>query len=625
MTKNYAKTHLEGGTVNRKVNSRGPTLTDNSGHSKFIEQLVSLCNVDLFVGVNGGGVIHTTKYAEPYDGLHQAHDGVTRFLDIPEAVATNLLLGYNFASDDGKAAGMFTTGGATFYAMLGPANAKAHNIPGIYIFALNSTKNSDRGPLQDMTPAGANSVEIVRALLRENCLVIKRKADLEKRLIEAQRILSKSQPVAFMFHPDVLSEDFSGLYVPRIDKPREVDKKDLGIFMRDFPREIERRRVVLFAGEEAAIEAASHPEIKDYITNLASLLKAPVIYSQNGASAVAHNNPYAAGHIHLGFNDWTKQLWDSLSRRDIVVFLGFDPGEYELNLGNIKADVWHFTNLTNPYGSKRSWLDVMLGRDGNFRHRVDGKYRRVKVNMALALEYIIPELGKRITNRPNFFDIPENLNSREIEEPGHDYVDLAKFYREYAKLVRAGTLIVNDVCQAYKDSQYIIQRPINGVRRFDLHRFSTMGDAFGFGLGVKLGNPNLFPHIFAGDGCFRYFDGALGNAQHLGLTVWVIDNRGYHIVGEGLKIAIPNVDPRRYHSNLPPNTQPIDFVGKAKASGWDAVPLEPNLDNLEEIMGRSYSGSTKSMLVNMRVDRKIIIGQNPRLLGLRAHGVKTYL
>lgn len=602
-----------------------PTLTDSSGHSKFIENLSSVVDAELFIGVNGGGVIHTAKYAEPYDGLHQAHDGVTRLLDMPEGVASNTVLGYNLTSKNGRAAGLFTTGGATVYALLGAANAKAHNMAAVYIFALNSTQTIDLSPLQDMTAAGMNSPEMVRALLRENCLVIKRKRDLERRLREGQQILNKSQPVAFMFHPDVLSHEFGDLNVPRIEKPREADYNDLGAFVRDFPRDIEGRRVVIVAGEEAAIEAAKHPEIREYITCFASLLKAPVFYHQNSASAVAHNNPYAGGHLHLGFNDWTKQAWDSLTKKDVVVFLGFDPGEYELNLRNVKADVWHFTNLVNPYGSKRSLSDVLLSRDGNFRHRVEGKYRRVKSDMALALEYIIPELKKRIRDRHNFFDIPEDLNTREIEEPGPEYVDLAKFYREYAKLVKKGTFIVNDVCQGYKDSQYVMQRPIEGVRRWEPHRVSTMGDAFGVGVGVKLGDPNLFSNIFIGDGGFRYVVGAFENTQNLGVTVWVIDNRGYHIVGEGLKEVMPRIDPRRYHSDPPPNRQPVDFVGVAKAYGWDACTLSPNLDNLDEIMERNYSGSPKSMLVSMRVDRRIIIGQNPRLLGLRAHGVQTYL
>ena len=602
-----------------------PSLRDSSGHSRFIEHLSSVFDIELLIGVNGGGVIHTAKYAEPYDGLHQAHDGVIRLLDMPEAVASNAVLGYNLSSKNGKAAGLFTTGGATVYALLGPANAKAHNRPAVYIFALNSTQTIDLSPLQDMTAAGMNSAEMVRALLHENCLVIKRKGDLEKKLEEAQKILNKSQPVAFMFHPDVLSHEFGDLYVPRIEKTREVNKKDLGVFVRDFPIDIEGRRVVIVAGEEAAIEATKYPEIKGYITDFASLLKAPVIYHQNSASAVSHNNPYAGGHIHLGFNDWTKQVWDSLTKRDVVIFLGFDPGEYELNLGKVKADVWHFTNLSNPYGAKRSWLDAMLSKDSNFRHRVEGRYRRVKGDMALALEYVIPELKKRIRDRPNFFEIPENLNTREIEEPGPEYVDLAKFYREYAKLVRKGTFVVNDVRQAYKDSQYIMQRPIEGFIRWEPQHVSTMGDAFGVGVGVKLGNPKLFPHIFIGDGGFRYIAGALENAQNLGVTVMVIDNRGYHIVGEGLREVMPKVDPRRYHSDLPPDRQPVDFVGVAKAYGWDAYTLDPKRDNLEEIMERSYSGSTKSMLVSIRVDRRIIIGQNPRLLGLRAHGVQTYL
>ena len=69
----------------------------------------------------------------------------------------------------------------------------------------------------------------------------------------------------------------------------------------------------------------------------------------------------------------------------------------------------------------------------------------------------------------------------------------------------------------------------------------------------------------------------------------------------------------------------VDFGKVAEAHDWEFRRLGPNLSNLREIIERSYSGSTKSMLVHMRVDKNIEIGQNPRLLGLRATGDKTYL
>ena len=591
--------------TNIQTLERPTTLVDNSGNSKLIE-ILSRWGVNLYAGVNGGGIIHVAKHLLPFEGLHQANDGIPRLFDVPESIASNIPIGYHFAT--GKvAASISTTAGATLYGMLGLANAKMHDVPYVGIFALNSTKTFGKGPLQDMTPDGMNSVAMIRAMVGDNCLIIDDVGGLEKILARAQDILHQSKPVALMFHPDILSQEINGFNVPWANKPREVNNKDLSMFLRYFPEETKGRRVIIYAGEEAA----RYEGIQALTTSLSTLLKAPVIYSMNSVSAVAHNNPYAAGYIHLGFNDWTKKLWDGLSEKDVAVFLGFDPGEYELNLSNVKADVWHFTNFTNPYGSK----------NGDFRHRVEGKYRQVKGSIALSLEYLIPKLKENIEDRPNFFDIPQDLNTREIEEPKPGNVDLVKFYREFVRLVRPGTFIVNDVSQAYKDFQYVTQRPILGVKVWQPHRVSTMGDTFGVSVGLKIGDPNLHPHIFVGDGCFKYFSGALVNAQNLGITVWVMDNGMYHIISKGLEVVMPKVERKRHHSKL----QSVDFVKVAEAHGWDAYNLRPDLKNLEEIMTRVYSDSNKSVLVRIPVDGDVVIGQNPRLLGLRAHGVQTYL
>lgn len=578
----------------------GPTLVDKSGNSKLIE-ILSSWDINLYAGVNGGGLIHLAKHLEPFEGLHQANDGTPRLFDIPEAIAGNIPLGYYIAT--GKiASSMSTTGGATWYGAIGLANAKAHDIPAMYIIALNSTEIFDKGPLQNMTPSGMNSIAMVKGMLGDSCLVVDDFGGLEKILVKAQDALRQSQPVALLFHPNILSKEVNGFEVPWVDKPRQVNPEDLDAFVRQFSGEIKGRRVFFYVGEEAA----RYEGMKKLTTSLATLMKAPVVYTMNSSSAVAHDNPYAAGHIHLGFNDWTKQLWDSLTEKDVAVFLGFDPGEYELNLSNVKADVWHFTNLANPYDS----------RNGTYQHRVEGKYRQVRGDISFALGQLIPKLKEKIRDRPEF-EIPVDLNNRQIEESGREYVDLVKFYEKFMQLVQEGTFIVNDVSQAYKDFQYVTQRPIKGVKVWSPHRISTMGDSFGVGIGAKIGNPNLFTHIFAGDGCFKYFEGGLSNAQELGLTVWVLDNEMYHIVGKGLKVVMPQVEERRYHSKL----RKVNFVQVAKAHGWDAYELEPNLSNLEDIMARSYSGSTKSMLVHVPIDGNIVIGQNPRLLGLRKQGV----
>jgi|TARA_Y100000310_G_scaffold345855_1_gene471494 acetolactate synthase-1/2/3 large subunit len=579
----------------------GPGLIDSSGNSKIIEVLSSW-GINLYAGVNGGGIIHLAKYLLPFESLNQANDSIPRLLNIPEHVAGYIPLGHYLAT--GKiAGGLFTTGGATLLGSSGLLDAKLHDIPAVYLIALNATTSTGMGPLQDVTPEGLNTISTIGSILGESCILIDDINKLKDNLIKAQKLLKQSKPVALVFYPDVLSKDVEDFKLPWENKEEDTDKQDIENFLKEFPDEIKDRRIVIYIGEEAE----RYREIKKSITEFSEILKAPIVYSMNAVNAVEPSNKYAAGYISFGFNDYAKELWDSLTEKDIVVFLGFDPGEYELNMGVIPGDVWHFTDFKNPYGSK----------DGNFKHRVKGSYRQVKGNIVKSLKEIIPRLKEMVKDRkePN---IPENLNSRKIESPSPKQVDVIKFYQELVKYIQPNTIIFNDVSQAYKDFQYVTQRPIDGLNVYSAHRGSVMGHSLGMGIGAKIADPKQNVNIFAGDGCFAYFGGALAYARDFGISIWIIDNGNYHIVDKGLDVVMPKVDRKRHHSILPR----VDFAGVAEKFGWESYFLKPNLENLKEIMEKSKN-SDKSLLVQIPVDGSIVVGINPRLLNLRKSG--TYL
>ncbi len=73
-------------------------------------------------------------------------------------------------------------------------------------------------------------------------------------------------------------------------------------------------------------------------TRLSELLKAPTVYSVNGANAVSRSNKYSKGYIMYGGNDRAIDLWLGLNKeKDIVLSLGFDPGEYTLNMYDVQV------------------------------------------------------------------------------------------------------------------------------------------------------------------------------------------------------------------------------------------------------------------------------------------------
>ncbi|TMF58847.1 MAG: hypothetical protein E6I16_10690, partial [Chloroflexi bacterium] len=112
-------------------------LERSSGNYWLIETL-RRWGITTYAGVNGGGLIHVTKHLQPFSDLSEARDGVPRMLTMGEYVAGFMPLGHYLAS--GRVAGcVTTTGAATKLGGSGMTDAKLHNIPAVYLIALNST------------------------------------------------------------------------------------------------------------------------------------------------------------------------------------------------------------------------------------------------------------------------------------------------------------------------------------------------------------------------------------------------------------------------------------------------------------------------------------------------------
>lgn len=575
----------------------------NSGNFALIEAL-RRWGVTFYSGVNGGGVIHVTKHLQPFADLSQATDGIPRFLTMSEYVSGFMPLGYYLAS--GRIAGSITTtGAATKLGSSGITEAKLHNIPAVYIIALNSTLSIGLAPLQDVSEYGMNIVPQLQAELGEGCVVIDNVNTFAARLRRAQEVLNASRPVAIAFHPDVLSKSVEA-DVPKLEAARQVNRGDLEEFLEKFPRIAAKRRVIIYVGEEAA----RCEKIQALTTQLSELLQAPTVWSVNGANAVSPENRYGFGYILFGGNDRAFELWQNMTQEDVLVTLGFDAGEYSINLGKIPARfTWHFTNLQEPYGHK----------NGEFKHRVAGEYQQVRGDIGLALSELIPRLRAAGAGERPSVALPGNLNTREVSRNvKRGCVDFVAFYEKIQQHWQPGSIGFDDVCVSYKDRQYVTQRPHPAIPFYTMHHGSAMGGAFGLGVGAKIANPSLHTFVFSGDGCWRLFGGALADAATLDLRLFIINNGTYGIVDKGLEVVIPDFEKKLYHSKLPP----IDFVAAAKAHGWDGYALKPDLSNLKEIMDACYTQTGQSILVDVPVDTDQVVGLNPRLLNLT---VKTYL
>ena len=156
-------------TVERQTRQQPGTWAE-SGNAALVDALRSW-GVTFVAGVNGGGVVHVAKHMEPFEDPSQANDGVVRMLTMGEYVAGFAPLGHWLAT--GRiAACLTTTGAATKLGGSGMSDAKLHNIPAIYLIALNSTMSIGNAPLQDVSEHGMNVVPQLEAELGDGLSLI---------------------------------------------------------------------------------------------------------------------------------------------------------------------------------------------------------------------------------------------------------------------------------------------------------------------------------------------------------------------------------------------------------------------------------------------------------------------
>ena len=584
------------------------TTEDSSANRAFIDALRQL-GVTLYAGVNGGGLIHLAKYLEPLNGVpDDGRRDVSRLFSISEYVAGFVPLGHYLAT--GRiAACMTTTGAATKLAASGLSDAKLHNIPAVYVVALNAIGSIGASPLQDVSPHGADMVAQLRAELGDACFVVDDPNYLERQLARAQRFLSDSRPVVFAVHPDALHRPLPGpIHLRGASRPSAFDFQPLDVkrFLNEFPATAAGRRVVVFVGEEAGRATG----IASLTTRLSDLLGAPTVWSVNGAAAVGPDNQYGYGHISFGGNDRALELWRGITSDDIVIALGLDPGEYVLDLAQIPAGtVYHFTAWSEQYGH----------RHGDLHHCCAGEYRLVRGPLVETLGDILSRWESRPPATARQAWAPRSLNTRDLPRAVRDgCVDFAALLERLHTLWRPDSIGFDDVCMAYKDRPYVTQRPHPAIRFFSAYNGSAMGGAFGLALGAKLGAPELHTFCFSGDGCYRLYGGSLGECARLDLRLFVLNNGGYGLLDQALADIIPDVAPARYHGPL----AEIDFVAAARAHGWEGWRLAPDLSNLDEIMEACYTPRRRSMLIDVPVDSTQVLGQNSRAKNLRR---QTYL
>jgi len=292
-----------------------------------------------------------------------------------------------------------------------------------------------------------------------------------------------------------------------------------------------------------------------------------------------------------------------LGENDVLLILGACPDEYTINFKKISASVtFCASNIPQAYGFINDSLE----------HAVEGEYYQINAPLDLLLQELMDDEGRNPFLNVPMNCAPDNLNWNPFPPAGKDYVDMARLYQRLDLWWPAGSVGFDDVCLAYKDRQYITQRPNNNIHFYSLYRGSAMGGAFGAAIGAKLANLDNRVFLFTGDGCFRLFSGSLSEVADLGLVVFLLKNERLGIVEQGLKKIIPDFDTANYHAEV----KSIEYGQIARANGWDAVQLNPNLSNLGELLKKIEGKIPRSLLIEIPVDPDQLLRNNPRLKNL---------
>ncbi|MDM8176440.1 thiamine pyrophosphate-dependent enzyme [Olivibacter sp. 47] len=561
---------------------------------EFLFDQLKSWGVTSYSGVTGGGVIHFLKHLSP---LQHPSTEEPSFFTVSEYVAGFIPLGYFLAS--GKiAAAVATTGAATKLLTCGLSDAKLHNIPSVYIVPITNTDSIGFSALQDTSIYGSNMVEQLKAELPDSVFVLDNRFNMPEQLTLAKRQLDCSKPVVLVLDNTALNGEVSDIF-PLSEEHLSEHATDFSTFIATLREACFGKHLTILVGEEMA----RYDNGADLTSSLSESLKATTVWTINGANAVSSSNPYGFGYISFGGNDRAIEAFKALGQDDVLLLLGACPDEYTTNLSRIHASETFFVNgIADAYG--------LVGN--SLQHMVDGVYHQVQGPLDAFVNALIMDAENvPFPNVPAAI-APFNLNTKPIPKPRAGYVDMADLFLRLNARWPQETIAFDDVCLAYKDRQYVTQRPNENARFFSLYRGSAMGGAFGAAIGAKMAKPNATTVLFTGDGCFRLFAGSLGEVSSLGLVVFLLNNETLSIVEQGLQQLLPDTPDDHYHARV----TRINYCQLAEACHWEAVKLQSDLSNLDDILAKIGEGKNRSLLIEVPVDPLQVLGNNPRLNNL---------
>lgn len=557
--------------------------------SQYFLKALNKWGIKIVFGVTGGAVFEIVKYLPEY----QTNKQDLQFFTLSEYAAGFAPIG-TYLNNNQISACLAVSGNACKLLACGLSDAKTLRVPALYIMALNNAEHQQLTPLQDVSIHGANMVEQITAELKEDAVYLKKISDLPACLNQLCHSLSHNRPAAFLYHPDELKKTIDLKNIPELSTDATIDKTSILNFLQFLEKN--QKNIYLYICSEAGFNPQTYPLIKKFQEKI----NARVICTVNGSNAcVGLANYY--GHVGIGGQPNINQLWENLSHQDVLITLGIEAGDYHfLKHINQVSKAWIFSNQFNGYGFINE----------SYQHRFKNECHLVKGDLVCGLNQIISLLDKHKVKPLSTEPPPELAEIAPQQVPKH-LVDLSLFFKLLQKHWKYPSICFDDVCAAYRDRQFVMHQGHPNIRFYTSQDSSSMGGVFGMLIGAKLAQPNTHCFAFSGDGCWRLFAGAMPEAKDLGIILFILNNQYYGIVEESLPTIYPQLHKQYYHTKI----QSVDFVLAAKACGWDAVALKPDLSNLENIMKQAYV-TKKSLLIDIPCLPHQNLGFNPRTVKL---------
>lgn len=600
----YAGTTHTPNTILAKDNLNPNSVYLEKTNSQSISVSQHLCEfltnigLDIVAGVTGGGIIHLLKNIQALNEVNCEKPSNLKFILLGEYLAGFFPIGHYLATGR-PAASIATTGAATKLLSCGLSDAKLHNIPALYVVPTSPPESHGFSPLQDTSEYGLNIAAQLRAELPESVIQINDINNLSESLNQVRSEIKSCRPVVLLINPTVLTENFTPPLEPRDNIAEENSLTDSKAFDKATEM-INKKRITLLVCEEMSRCESAQQAIQE----LSYFLGAATIYSINGANAVSRDNPYSYGYVSFGGNDKALSLLNHPQEEDLLIILGDDLDEYTTGITPLSfPQVLIMTNNLTGYGPI----------SGSYSHRFSGLCHLITGNLKRNVNQLIRKLKNSTITTIRHLPINGTLNNKlDPFDTKPEYINLRDFYVAIDKLWREESIGFDDVCLSYKDRQYVTQRPNNNCPFYSLYRGSAMGGVLGAAIGAKFGAPEKSVFVFTGDGCFRLFGGNLAEARDLGINVFLLNNGCYGIVEHGLKKILTDIPEHRFHSKL----ATIDYESVSQGYGWSYRKINADLSNLEQIMTECYQSPRSSTLIELPIDPRQDLGQNPRLKNL---------